>query len=553
MQPDLILHNGRIYTVDRQQPWVEAIAIAEGHILAMGDSETILSLSSPTTAIRDLGGKLALPGLVDSHIHLYDWCRARRSVPLAGCGSKEEMLARIKAWAKQLPPGTWITGQGWNEREWPKPELPTRYDLDQVTGDHPALFQRVDMHAAVVNSSALRMVGISEETPDPEGGLIGRGSVGDHDSTSSRKPNGLLWELAINLVGNLIPRPGIEEFEGMLLDGIKELNRLGITAAHDQRMKGQQEGPLALAVYQRLAADGKLNLRINCNIAAHDLPHIVALGLRTGFGNDVLRIGHMKLFADGSMGSQTAWVLAPYAVSSGDKDGQGVCVTPPEQMATEIRLAADNGISSSVHAIGDRANRVVLDIFEEIASGGNRLPIPHRLEHVQIIDPDDIPRLARNDITASVQPIHALDDMDLADQVLGSRADRTYNFGRLAASGARLALGSDAPVAGPNPFLGFHGAICRQRPARMDRQAWFGNERLTLEQTVYGYTMGAAIAAGWQATIGSISPGKRADVIVLDRDIFDICSRAITNSDLAETKVLLTVFDGKIVHDNRDQ
>jgi predicted amidohydrolase YtcJ len=469
------------------------------------------------------------------------------------CRNKQEMLSRIAERTRLLKAGAWVNGWGWNEMNWEDSVLPVRDELDTVTGNHPAIFWRTDMHAAVANSAALRLAGIDETTADPDGGVIGRGPVGQERVAESNRPNGLLWELAINLVSRLMPKPSLSELEQLLATGMGELNRLGITAVHDQRMKDQDEGPIAFRAYQRLEKDRKLRTRISCNLAAHDLPHLLAVGLRSGFGNDFLRFGHIKLFADGSMGSQTAWVLSPYAQSSGDQGGEtGVSVTPPDQMAHEIRTATEAGIAASVHAIGDRANREVLDIFEEVSNVASRLPIPHRLEHVQIIDPADIPRLAQNNITASLQPIHALDDMDMADQVLGPRANRTYNFGRLAASGARLALGSDAPVADPNPFLGFHGAICRQRPDRMERGPWYGSETLTLEQTIYGYTMGAAISAGWQAAIGSISPGKRGDMIVLDRDLFKLVDKGIHGDEMADTEVLMTVFNGQMVHQDID-
>jgi predicted amidohydrolase YtcJ len=383
--------------------------------------------------------------------------------------------------------------------------------------------------------------GIDAGTPDPDGGIIDRDEEG--------RPTGLLLELAINLVAKHMPDPDPDFLAAALEDGMADLHRLGVTAVHDQRMKGQGDGPVALAAYQRLNRQGRLALRLNCNIAAHDLAHVQALGLATGLGDDYLRLGHIKLFTDGSMGSQTAWMLAPYEPGpDGASDNTGVNVTLPEQMAAEIRRAAEAGFPASVHAIGDRANRVVLDIFEELAGGGPQPPIPHRIEHVQILDPADAPRLAANNITASVQPVHAIDDMETAERVLGERAERVYSFQTLVQSGALLALGSDAPVADPSPFLGIHAAVCRQRPGQMDQGPWYGQQALTLEQTIHGYTMGAAQAGGWQDRIGSIHPGKRADLVVLDRDLFAIVEAGVTGSEIADTRVMMTVFDGRIVY-----
>lgn len=542
--PNLILHNAKVFTVDPQRPWANAIAISGRRIIAVGENAEILQLKSRSTATIDLNGRLVLPGLCDAHIHFYDWSLSRNQVQLAGCTSRSELLDRIGLWARKKPAGDWLQGRGWNENDWDDHSLPTRNDLDRVTGsDRPALFWRTDMHAAVCNSFALELAEITSDTRDPDGGIIGRHTDG--------KPNGLFWELAINLVMRHIPVPGSEELESALLAGMRELNRLGVTAIHDQRMKDQNEGPVALNAYQRLRQDRQLLLRVNCNIAVHDLTHLTALGLRSGFGDDYLRLGHIKLFADGTMGSQTAWMLDPYEASKGVNAANfGVFVSPPDKMAAEIRQAVESGFSVSVHAIGDKANQVVLDIIEEVSQTVPPSVIPHRIEHVQIISPEDYTRLAPEKITASVQPIHVIDDIEVAERVLGRRANRAYRFQSLAGNGALLALGSDAPVADPNPFLGFHAALYRRRPQSMDVAPWFADERLTLEQTIHGYTLGAALAAGWDKAIGSITPGKLADLIVLDRNLFEVVEEGVRNSELADTAVIATMFDGVFIYNS---
>jgi predicted amidohydrolase YtcJ len=538
-QPDLILHNGRIYTVDSARPWAEAVAVSGPWITAVGGNDEILALAGPQTKLIDWHGRLVLPGFCDAHIHFYDWSLARRQVLLAGSADKAEMLARIKARAAQTAAG-WLIGRGWNEVGWSDRSLPTRDDLDAVTGpDRPAIFWRSDMHSAVTNSAALQTAGITPATPDPAGGVIGRDAGG--------RPNGILWELAINQVMDQMPLPPATEIDGAIREGMAELRRVGVTAVHDQRMKGQSDGPRALAAYQRLRQAGELRLRVNCNIAAHDLPHLAALGLRGGLGDDYLRLGHVKFFTDGTMGSRTAWMLQPFVPEQpGAEDNYGVILTPPAQMAAEFRQAIALGFPISVHAIGDRANRVCLDIFEELLPQMPATAVPHRIEHVQIIDPADIPRLANLGITTSVQPVHATEDMDMAELVLGERASRVYNFQSLAATGVLLALGSDAPVVDVNPFLGVHAAVCRQRVERMPAPPWYGDERLTLEQTIYGFTLGAARAAGWDQTIGSITAGKRADLIALDRNLFDLVAAGISGDELAATQVELLIFDGVV-------
>jgi predicted amidohydrolase YtcJ len=542
-EPDLIVYNARIYTVDKALPWAEAVAIRKHRITAIGTNADVLALAGTTTRRMDLGGRLVLPGLCDAHIHFLGYCLRLRELSLDTTKSKAEALQRIAEHAAALPPGSWISGGGWNESRWQETDFPTAADLDPVTGpDHPTLLTRSDGHSAVVNSAALSLAGIDADTPNPPGGVIDRGPDG--------RPTGFLRELAIDLVAQYMPQPGAEEIDSALAEGSRSLHKLGITSVHAQRMKDSNDGTDEWAGLLRLREKYALRLRVSCNIAAHHLPHLAVLGLRTGFGDQFLRMGHVKVFTDGSLGSRTAWLLQPFEkLDSGEADNLGVNVTPPEQMAAEFRQACELGFPISVHAIGDRANRVVLDIFEELAQSAPPPPVPHRIEHVQIIDPADLPRLARLGITASVQPIHATDDMDTADLFLGERGAHMYNFRSLFAGGALVAFGSDAPVADPNPFLGFHAALTRRRPERMGRDPWYAEERVTLEQTIFAYTLGAAKAVGWDKMIGSLTQGKLADLVVLDRDLFALEQAGITGCEVAETQVVMTVFGGEIVYE----
>ncbi|MGE0495635.1 MAG: amidohydrolase [Vulcanimicrobiota bacterium] len=533
--PDLIFTNAKIWTADEANPWADSLAIAENRILAVGRSAEM-----PEGGKRiDLGGRLLLPGLWDAHIHFYYWSLGLQQIPLAGVASLAQMLERIAVYVASQPGNTWARGWGWNETYWEDSRLPHRRDLDRVTGSHrPAIFFRADMHSAVANTSALQMAGLMEPGMEVEGGVIDR----DEDGS----PTGVLRELAINLVRDHIPAPTGEHTDQAMLEGIARLHEVGITGICDQRMKDQEDGPKALAAMARLNRQGKLDLRVNCNIAAHNLSLLEALGLASPMGDERLRLGHVKVFADGTLGSRTAWMLEPFLGDADKHENCGLCLTPPEQIAEELRRAVEIGFPVSIHAIGDRANRSCLDLFEQLRSDGVEPPlIPHRIEHVQMIDSADLPRLAELGLTASVQPAHVLDDMDTADAYLGERAKLAYRFAELASHGTLLALGSDAPVADYNPFYGMHGAVYRQRPDRMDRPGWFADQCLTLEQTLMGYTLGAAQAAGWSRLTGSLAPGKRADFCVLDRDLFELVEQ---RQSLHETKVVMTLFDGQIVH-----
>ncbi len=531
MIPTLILFNGNFYTQWPEAPRARAVAIAGGRIVAVGDDATVRALAGPDTQQIDLGERFALPGLTDSHVHLYDWARRRHEVDLAGARSLAAMEQRIRERLGGLAPGQWLTGRGWNETEWAPPRMPHRDDLDRLSREHPMIFWRSDMHGAVANSAALAAGAVTHETANPPGGLIERDERGE--------PTGRLFELAINLVRLHIPAPDEAQVDDALRATIRDCHHLGLTGLHDQRMKGHGEGRAALRAYGRLHAARELRLRLTTNVDAEERVHAFALGLHSGFGDDRLQLGHMKIFVDGSLGSQTAWMVEPF---EGTTDNHGVVVTPVEEIYTIIRDAQRHGWAISVHAIGDRANRELLDIFEELAPECDpRVPLPHRLEHVQTIQPDDLPRLARLGIVASVQPIHLTGDMVAVDRHWGARGRDTYAFRRLLDSGAILALGSDCPVADPNPFLGIHAAVTRQRPDGSPPGGWYPQERLTVAEAIHGYTLGAARAVARDHQQGRLAPGYLADLIVLDRDLL-----AIDPSEIAATRVEMAMFDGEM-------
>jgi predicted amidohydrolase YtcJ len=533
--PDWILHNALVYTQWDAHPWAEAVAIRGERILAVGRDADVLALASSRTARYDLGGALVLPGFTDAHIHFHDLARRRNEVDLAGAADLGEVQARIAAHAARLPAEAWVLGHGWNESSWPHPRFPHRHDLDAVTGGRPAVCWRADLHAAWANSAALRLAGIGPDTPDPPAGVIDRDEHG--------QPTGILRELAIDLIRRVIPSPP----EAVWLENLRavaaDLNRWGLVGVHDQRMKDQaEEGRLALQRYSRLRAEEGLTLRIACNVEAANLPHLIALGLTSGFGDDWLRLGHIKLFADGSLGSRTAWMLDPY---DGEPTNTGLALTPPATMFAIIQTAHRHGCAISVHAIGDRANREVLDSFAEVLAAGSPHPprLPHRIEHVQTIQPVDRPRLAALGLIASMQPLHCTDDIIQTDRYWGARGANTYAFRSLLAAGTVLAFGSDAPVASPNPWWGIHAAVTRQRRDGTPPGGWYPEQRLSVAEAVRAYTLGPAQAIAQAHQQGRIAPGYLADLVAVDRNIFTCDPAAI-----ADTRVLLTVVGGRLVH-----
>ncbi|MBN1995209.1 MAG: amidohydrolase [Anaerolineae bacterium] len=531
MNADLILHNAKIYTLDPIQPWAEAAACANGRVIAVGRNEEIKTLVGPKTKLVDAQRQLALPGLIDAHVHLLQYAIRRHQVNLFGVRDFAAVRRSIREAVAKVRPGQWIQGWGWDENLWGV--QPTRHQLDDLAPHNPVALARMDMHTWWVNSAALAQAGISAHTPNPPDSQIEREATGE--------PTGLLREWnAIRLVERHILLLDEKVLEIWLREAIAAANQFGLTGIHDQRV--EQEGEQSLRLFQALNRQGQLNLRVHHHLAADYLAEAATLGLQAGLGNDRLWLGHVKTFADGTMGSRTALMLEPF---EGERDNWGITVTSAERLKQLARQANQIGFPLSVHAIGDRAVREVISILDENPPGdSNCTPgLPHRIEHVQLIHPADLPRLGRSNIFASVQPVHLLTDWPTADRVWGQRARYTYAFRSLLDHGVRLAFGSDAPVAPLNPMPGIYAAVTRQDEQGQPAQGWYPEERLTVAEAIHGYTIGPAMLAGKQAVQGSISPGKWADMIVLSRNIFEIPPH-----ELAEATVKLTIFAGQVVY-----
>ena len=542
MHADLIIHNAKIYTVDPDLPWAEAVAMGDGRILAVGNNDEVLPLAGPQTALLDGNGRLVLPGLTDSHVHFLQVAIRNHQISLFGMADFAAVKEKVATAVSQAKPGQWVQGWGWDENLWPR--LPHRTDLDDIAPDTPITLARMDMHTWWVNSAALKLAGITSETPDPPESKIERDENG--------RPTGILREWnAIELVKRHIPEPDETTMSGWLEEAIALAHSLGLTGLHDQRV--ENEDGRSFRLFQALNRAGKLKLRLHMNIAAERLPEAAALGLQPGFGDDRLWVGHVKSFADGTMGSHTAHMLEPF---SDDSDNTGIAVTPAAEMWQLAVAASDAGFPISIHAIGDRAVREVLDVIQELGAGeqGSRgesatrhsplatAGMPHRIEHVQLLHPDDVRRLAQWGVVAAVQPVHLQTDWPTADRVWGERARLTYAFRSLLDAGTVLAFGSDAPVAPLNPMLGVFTAVTRQDNHHQPTSGWYPQERISLEETIYAYTMGPAILSGKQHLQGSITPGKWADVIILNQNLFEIEAVKIS-----ETMIDTTVFAGDVV------
>lgn len=530
--PDLILFNGTVHTLDDDMPRATAVAISGKQIQAVGDDRDILALAGPGTRKIDLEKKLVLPGFTDTHFHFYEWALNVDSIDFSKVFSFSDMEKSIGERAKTLTPGRWILGQGFNESDWPENKMPHRHDLDQVAPHHPVCIWRCDLHLAVANSMALQLAGIDSQTSDPADGVIVRDASGS--------PTGVLKELAPNLVREALPELPEAELLVNMEKRMSQAHSLGLTGIHDIRLMGGKEGATALHVWQTLHARGKLNLRCHVSLPGEMTKQAVALGFHTGFGDELLRIGHLKFFADGGMGARTAWVTEKYL----DAD-YGMALTPVEEIEAAVTLADRAGLSCMVHAVGDRACHEIIAMYGRVeALGKSRCNIPHRMEHVQMILPEDLKGLATlKNLAVSCQPANLSLDISMIDQCAGARGRYAYTLKNILNTGVPMMLSSDAPVADPNPFAGIYAAVNRKRMDKTPRQGWYMDQALDVAEAVKGYTLTPARASGCGHLLGSIFPGKLADMVVTDRNIFEIPSEAII-----DTTVVMTLFNGQVVH-----
>jgi predicted amidohydrolase YtcJ len=527
-----LLYNARIHTLNPAQPTASTLLIERGEILAVGGDELIDSRAEKF----DLGGRVVLPGLTDAHIHLQHYALGLQKIDCE-TATLEECLRRVAERVKTAKDGEWILGHGWNQNEWiisaPRRREEREEDLilrevnspsrssflrgenswphasylDAIAPSHPVYLTAKSLHAAWANSAALKIAGVTASTPNPENGEIQRDEHG--------QPTGILLETAMELVSEKIPQPSINEVAESIRAAQSILWKMGLTGVHDFDRRA------CFMALQGLHARGELKLRVVKSIPVDDLEHARKLGLRTGFGDDWLRIGSVKAFMDGALGPQTAAMFQPYLNES---ENRGILNMDGEHLFEIARRAVDVGLSMTVHAIGDRANHEVLDAYEQLRRYERDCGLPplrHRIEHVQVLHSADVRRIAELDIIASMQPIHATSDMMMADRLWGERVRLAYAWRTQLSQGARLAFGSDAPVESSNPFLGLYAAVTRRRPDGAPGPAgWVPEEKLTVREAVEAYTIGAAYAAGAENRQGRIAPGCLADLIVLENDPF---------------------------------
>jgi predicted amidohydrolase YtcJ len=502
-----LLYNANIHTLDSSNPHGSAILIAGGRIIALGDKDKLETIAHGKVEKQDMKGATILPGLTDAHIHMQYYSLGLSKVECE-TKTKEECLRRVGERARTLKPGEWVLGHGWQQNDWDG-NFPTAAELDAVSPNNPVYLTAKSLHAAWANTSAMKLANITDETPDPKDGAVQRDANG--------KATGIMLETAMALVNAAVPEPTLAELEAAFEKAQSVLWKMGITGVHDFDRRQ------SFMTLQSLRAKGKLKLRVCKNIPVESVEQANDLGLRTGFGDEMLWIGSVKAFMDGALGPRTAAMLEPYENEPGNK---GILNMDGEELFEHARKAADVGLSMTVHAIGDKANHEVLNAFEQLRNyeTQNHLPhLRHRIEHVQVIHPDDAPRLAKLNVIASMQPIHATSDMFAADRYWGKRAELSYAWRTQLNYGAILAFGSDAPVESPNPFWGLHAAVTRQRAdGSPSAEGWRAEQKLTLAEALSAYTFGAAYTANAENRLGRLAENYHADLIVLEEDPFKI-------------------------------
>lgn len=535
---DLIIVNAKVHTMDPGKPTAEALAVYGRRIVAIGLNKEIRKLAGAGTRVIDAHGQVVLPGFNDSHVHFLGGGFQLSSVDLRDANSPEEFAERIRRFAEKVPTGRWITGGDWDHERWANVNgsapLPTKELIDRFTPNTPVFVSRLDGHMALANSLVLRLAGVTRETQDPPGGLIVR-------DPKTGEPTGILKDAAMSYVWKIVPESSFEEKLAAARAATEHAAKLGVTSVQDMSA-GNDVG-----VYQALLDRGELKTRI---YAVSPLPaweRLARAGVRAHFGNDMLRIGGLKGFADGSLGSTTAFFYEPYRDAPNTRGLAGDEMFPEGAMLNRAREADRAGLQVMIHAIGDRANDLILTIFESVRNANGERDRRFRIEHAQHLRREDIPRFGRDKVIASMQPYHAIDDGRWAEKRIGSeRAKTTYAFRSLLDSGATLAFGTDWTVAPLDPMLSIYAAVTRRTLDGKNAGGWIPEQKISVEQAVRAYTVGSAFAEFQENEKGSLTVGKLADLVILSRDIFTLDPK-----EIEKVKVVMTIMDGRVVYEAR--
>ena len=534
LAPDLIIVNAAIHTMDQARPTAGAVAVLGNRIVAVGSTADLRPLAGSGTRVIDAGGKLVLPGFNDAHVHFLSGGFSLANVDLRDAQSPQEMARRLGDYARKLPKGRWILGGDWDHERWPDAPLPTKEMIDAATPDNPVWVNRLDGHMALANSLALKLAGITKETKDPPGGLIVR-------DPKTGQPTGVLKDAAEDLVDRAIPAKTFEEKHMAASAATEHAAQVGVTSLTDMSA-GEDVG-----LYQYMLDHGELKTRIYATRSIVSWEALAKTGVRAAFGSDMLRIGGLKGFADGSLGSSTALFFQPYSDTPNTRGLLFDQMLPEGVMLKRVEGADKLGLQVMIHAIGDEANMRILDIYQQAADKNGPRDRRFRIEHAQHLRPAEIARFGRQKVIASMQPYHAADDGRWCDKRIGpERAKDTYAFRSLLEAGALLAFGSDWTVAPLNPLEGLKAAVTRQTLDGKHPNGWNPEQKLTLDEAIRAFTVGSAYAEFAENAKGTIAPGKLADLVMLDRDLYQV-----PPAEMDKARVLLTIVDGRPVWEAR--
>jgi predicted amidohydrolase YtcJ len=528
--PTLLLVNGKIWTGNPTRPEVEAIAITGNRIVAASSNAEISSLKRLGIPVIDLQGRRVLPGFNDAHVHFYAGGANLTGPQLRYSKSQEDFRNTLAVFAKAQPTGRWITGGNWDHENWTPAQLPTRELIDDVTRNNPVMIKRLDGHMSLANSLALKLAGVNRDTKDVPGGVIVRDAEGN--------PTGVLKDAAQELVQKVIPPPS----EQQIIDAVHAAqiyaNAQGVTSVQDM-----SASPAVFHAYQTMLHSGQLRVRISGHQPLTTWQRLANVGVAANFGNEYLHIGGLKGYSDGSLGSTTALLLQPYADAPNTSGIPSAELSDPQAMFHNIEAADAAGLQIAIHAIGDKANNIILGFYDRVIQEHGKRDRRLRIEHAQHLTAADIPRFGQLGVIASMQPYHLMDDGRWAEKRIGpQRAKTAYAFRTLLDTGATLAFGSDWDVAPMSPLMGIYGAVTRRTLDGKHPNGWTPEQKITVAEAVRAYTMGSAYASFEEKLKGSIEPGKLADLVVLTDDIFNVDPVKI-----AETKVYMTIFDGKVI------
>jgi predicted amidohydrolase YtcJ len=537
---DLVLKNGIIYTVTERQPRAEAIAIRGDRIVFVGSNADVKKYEGGSTRVIDLAGKTVVPGMTDAHYHLLGVGQREVTLNLEGTSSLEDFLARVRERVSQAKPGAWVTGRGWIETFWKPPVFPTRQDLDRIAPNNPLYLVRADGHGAVANSAALKIAGINGSTPNPFGGEILK-------DKATNGPTGMLVDAAKELVTKHIPGPTEADNEQATVLGVERSIRLGWTQIQDAGGSYSD-----VARLKKLYGEGRIKLRIYKAVygPGPEAERLLREGATVGAFNNRFTLRTIKIPFDGALGSRGAALLAPY---SDAPNTSGFLTQKEEEVATMLEAALRRGIQVETHAIGDRANRRILDLYEKalatVPPSQRKIGEPRwRVEHAQIVNPVDIPRFTRLGIIPSMQPSHAIGDLFFAPSRLGlKRLEGAYAWQSFIKSGAIIAGGSDAPVERGEPMIEFYAATARKSLKGESGEGWHPEQAVSREQALKMFTLWPAFAAFEEKTKGSIEPGKLADLTILSADIM-----RIPEPEILQTRCVMTIIGGEIVFDAKE-